>query len=357
MRRGSAAMSNSSSTGRVAALAIGSITALLASGCVPAPAPAADAPAARGIVSPLAGLELAPRTAPPFAFVVCGHVYGAPGAGKARPAATFAGNVARLRATSPDLVMLLGDCVFEWREAELARLHALAADELRLPVFNAPGNHDLADPADYERRFGPRRFAFDHGGCRMVVVDTESEPWHVGGEQLQWLLGELAAAQRARPRALFVFGHKPVWAVTRRHAVAALGGNDPQGLAVVLAARAPQQPTFRRDLLPALRRTAAVVPVWWFAGDVGAFPTSLHLYHARDDEQADLRFVAVGLGDLPRDAFVRVDVPAQGPPRVTAWALATGGGLDVEPLGPEHWTRTLFPDGLPAAARAIVDGW
>jgi hypothetical protein len=323
----------------------------LACGCAEPPAAGA-----RAVHSPLAARALAARARPPFTFVVCGHVYGEPGAGRARPAATFAGNLARLQAAGADFVMLLGDCVYEWCEPELARLHALAADELRLPVLVAPGNHDLADPADFERRFGPRRFAFDHGGCRMLVVDTETEPWHVGGEQAHWLLGELAAAARRPPRAVFVFGHKPVWAVTRRHAVAALGGNDPRGLAAALA-RPPDAPTFRRDLLPALRRTAARVPVCWLAGDVGAFATALHLYHARDDEVPALRFVAVGLGDRPRDAFVRVDVPAEGPPRLTAWELASGRELDLAEHGPEQWQARLFPDGLPPAVRAIVDAW
>ncbi len=324
---------------------------LLACACA-GPAPGGTAP-----WSPLAARALAPRAAPPFTFVACGHVYGAPGPGHARPAATFAGGLQRLRATGADFVMLLGDCVHEWRAPEVDRLHALASHELRLPVFNAPGNHDVADRADYERRVGPPRFAFTHGGCRMIVVDTEHEPWHVGGEQLQWLLGELAAAARTPPRAVFVFGHKPVWAVTQRHAIAALAGNDPRGLAAALA-RPAGAPTFRGELLPVLRALAATVPVWWFAGDVGAFdPNTLHVYHGTDERAPELHFVAVGLGDRPRDCFVRVDVPAAGVPRARAIELATGRELDLAAHGPAAWLDRLFPDGLPAAVQAVVATW
>ena len=334
-------------------------TALAACACTGTPRDPqpARAPAPASLPSPLAATALPVRAAPPFTFVTCGHVYGAPGAGHARPAATFTDNLGRLRATGAEFVMLLGDCVYEWHAAELDRLHALAANELRLPVFNAPGNHDLADPPDYERRFGPRRLAFDHGGCRLLVVDTEVDPWHVAGAQLDWLLAELAAIERTPPRALFVFGHKPVWALTRAHAVAALASNDPRGLATALA-RDDAAPTFRRDVLPALRRAAAHAPVWWFAGDVGAFePNTLHLYHGVDELAPDLHFVAVGLGDRPRDCFVRVDVPAAGSPRVSAIELASGREVDLAAHGPQAWMSRLFPDGLPAAVQAIVDTW
>lgn len=320
-----------------------------------APACAGPRPA-HALHSPLADRDLAPRGAPPFTFVACGHVYGEPGEGHARPAATFAGHVGRLRATGADFLMLLGDCVYTWRDDDLARLATLAGRELALPVFNAPGNHDLADRADYERRFGPAWFAFDHGGCRMLVLDTEADPWHIGGAQLAWLQRELAAARSKPPRAVFVFGHKPVWAVSKRLAVAALGGNDPRSLAVVLA-RPADAPTFRRDLLPAVRELAAVAPVWWFAGDVGAFETSLHLFHAQDDVAPDLHFVAAGLGDRARDAFVRIDVPAAGTPRGTAVEFVTGRELDLADYGPEAWRARLFPHGLPAEVQAVVDGW
>ncbi len=314
-------------------------------------------PEARSIRSSFNGRTLAARSGPPFSFLVCGHVYGRPGIGRPRPATTMVEHVDRMRAANADFLMLLGDCFFAWSEEEIERLTAFLSAELPIPVFNAPGNHDLPDRADYERRFGPTWFAFDQGGCRMIVLDTEIDPWSLSGAQLDFLIAELARARRpeTRPRAIFLFGHKPIWAGTRDTAVASLKSNTPTTLGV-LADRAPELPTFNRDVRPLLREIAKEIPVWFFAGDVGAFEQhTLHLFMEKDDRAPALRYLAVGLGDLDRDAFLKVTVPSAGEPSVEAIEFRSGEHRDMTAYDGAYWMRRFLPEGLPEAALPFLD--
>lgn len=304
----------------------------------------------------LDGRSLPPRDAAPFSFVVAGHVYGRPGLSQPRPASTLVAGARWLSADSPDFSVLLGDTVFGWQSEQLGETLPFLREQLPGPVFQAVGNHELSDPARNEALFGARYHAFDHGGCRMVVLDSESDPWLVRGRQLEFLSAELdAAAQRApRPRAFFLFSHKPIWAMTERTVLAAILGNDQVELPALLAGH--QGPSsFAKVVLPRLRALAASVPVCCFAGDVGAFPPdNLHLFAQRDPQAPGLRYFAVGLGDDPRDAFLSVQLPEEGEPLVRARALADGAQLPLEDYDHESWLQRRLPGGVPKELAAIL---
>ncbi|MCB9830855.1 MAG: hypothetical protein H6807_00140 [Planctomycetes bacterium] len=324
--------------------------------CGEAPRAAAP-PEPRVVTSRYNDLALPPRGREAFRFLVCGHVYGQPGKDRAHPAGSLVAGAPRLRELGADFFMMLGDSVYQWQDDDLARLDRFLRQDLPLPAFNAAGNHELDHREDYRRRFGPTWYAFDHGGCRMVVTDTEIDPWSISGDQLAFLEAELDRAldPRTRPRALFIFAHKPIWAGTRGTAIASLASNTPTTL-VVLARRPPDAPTFNRDLRPRLRQVAALIPVWYFAGDVGAFEeTTLHLFMARDEKAPALRYLAVGIGDHDRDAVIEVVVPETGEPRARGIELRSGRSLDLEDYGSPPWLDRFFPAGLPDAALPYLE--
>jgi len=169
--------------------------------------------------------KLLPNEAGSFRFLVGGHLYGAFREGAPRPASTFVSSLPRLRKLGADFMVSLGDCFYDVLGAEVNETVAVL-DRIGIPVINAPGNHDLRDRAMYRARFGPTWFAFSRGGCRFLVLDTELEPWVIGGQQLEFLKRELQAAG-ASPgvRAVFVFGHRVIFGTTPRLAVASLMSN------------------------------------------------------------------------------------------------------------------------------------
>ncbi len=243
-----------------------------------------------------------------WSFLLGGHLYGDP-AGQDALAATLAEASARLAAGGDDFLFTAGDTfrasAEPWFSATLAGLAAL-----RMPVFNAPGNHDVANRAEYERRFGPAWGAFVHRGCLFVQVDTEAPPWEIGGEQLAGLRATLRlAAERDDVRAVFCVGHKLVFSHRRRYFSLLLGANAHDGLV------GPNR--FVADVLPHLAVVARKKPVFWCAGDIG-IGRSLPLF-VDHDETSGVTFVAVGLGGRPQDLLVRVRL--------------AGGRVDLEPVG------------------------
>ncbi|MDP7070920.1 MAG: metallophosphoesterase [Phycisphaerales bacterium] len=136
----------------------------------------------------------------------------------------------------PDLVMTVGDLVQgyntrpEWISQMTEYRNVMA--NLECPWFPVAGNHDVywrgpgrpADEheSDYEAFFGPLWYAFDHKGCRFIVLYTDEghpetgvktfskpEAQRMSAAQRSWLQSVLDTA--ADKRHVFVFCHHPRW--------------------------------------------------------------------------------------------------------------------------------------------------
>ncbi|MCP4757869.1 MAG: hypothetical protein GY894_04480 [Planctomycetes bacterium] len=136
----------------------------------------------------------------------------------------------------PDFVMTVGDLVQgynarpEWM-AQMTEYRSVMAD-LDCPWFPVAGNHDVywrgpgrppnEHEEDYEAFFGPLWYAFDHKGCRFIVLYTDEgdpdtgiktfskpEAQRMSDAQRNWLQGVLDSA--ADKRHVFVFCHHPRW--------------------------------------------------------------------------------------------------------------------------------------------------
>lgn len=83
-------------------------------------------------------------------------------------------------------------------------------------TFYVPGEHDTAvdDGAQFQQRFGPSWYSFDHRGVHFVglnnVVQIDAMG-KLGAEQLAWLKKDLAAHSPSTP--VVVFAHIPLWMV------------------------------------------------------------------------------------------------------------------------------------------------
>jgi 3',5'-cyclic AMP phosphodiesterase CpdA len=140
-----------------------------------------------------------------------------------------------IRMIHPDFVLWTGDTVYgycdteEELRGELERfIHA--ARETGVPIFNAPGNHEIhfdeghcyspdgtpvksCKGACAERLFvrtfgGPLYGSFDYAGAHFVAIDAEKDTNKVPDDEMSWLEIDL---KRAAPKPVFVFGHTELY--------------------------------------------------------------------------------------------------------------------------------------------------
>ena len=131
-----------------------------------------------------------------------------------------------LAATKPAFVLSVGDTIqglhddtaeAEWREAR-----RILEPYRRIPLYLAPGNHDIwSDPSErLFRQYAGRapHYSFDSGGAHFTVLDnSRSDAWPA--EELGWLEGDLR--EHAAAPVKFVVSHRPTWLLD-----AALGGTS-----------------------------------------------------------------------------------------------------------------------------------
>jgi len=144
----------------------------------------------------------------------------------------FAKAVGKINLMQPEFVMSVGDLIeggsedpgqwaLEWAEFEEK------ADDLQMPFFFCPGNHDISNlpmSGEWKRKFGRSYYHFLYHDVLFVVLNTEEEnpgekvPYRFGAEQTRWFAEVLAQNQNVRWT--FVFFHKPVWTNTDADPVA-----------------------------------------------------------------------------------------------------------------------------------------
>lgn len=264
-----------------------------------------------------------------FSFLVGGHLYGFIPKRTNVPADTFVAAVDRLAAGPDAFFVSLGDFVYGPPHLEPT---AAFLTKLGMPFYNTPGNHDISDRARYAKLTPTAFGCFRAGPAVLVLLDTEQDKWRVSGPQLELLRNAVAWVDRhAGIEHLLVFAHKLVFACDRpRYAAVLAHVNGRDGLQ-------PGRCNFQGEVLPLLAPLAHRKDVVWFGGDVGIV-TSLPLLLDRDPE-SNVTFVAVGLGNLPRDSVLRVHVAKGAPLRFERVPLGDPAQAS-EPLaayGVERW--------------------
>jgi serine/threonine-protein phosphatase CPPED1 len=133
----------------------------------------------------------------------------------------FAEAVKKINLLQPEFVISVGDLIegysedraqwaLEWAEFEGK------TQQLQMPFFYVPGNHDLSSAGmseDWKRKFGRSFYEFRYHDVLFVALNSEdppkSNPFQFSSEQQAWFADVM---QRNRDvRWTFVFMHKPAW--------------------------------------------------------------------------------------------------------------------------------------------------
>jgi 3',5'-cyclic AMP phosphodiesterase CpdA len=168
-------------------------------------------------VDGVAGAARTFATAPRAGDVLRVAVYGDVRGGHA----THGKIISAIAAEAPDLVLASGDLVMRGTdEADWQRFFAVTADLMAsTPFYSCVGNHDVGRAGDLARRFSdifalppgpPDRpagggwYSFDVAGVHVVMLDSNS---YEDATQRRWLETDLAAARKAKARAIIAVTH------------------------------------------------------------------------------------------------------------------------------------------------------
>lgn len=138
-------------------------------------------------------------------------------------------SIAKLRASLLEIQQLTPQPALLWSQGDIClqghvgKQYAECLAEVKIPVRNGPGNHEMMlehkNPRDdFEQMFGPTYYSFDWGGAHMIVLDGNKpipgqKDWKavhgaVEGSELAWLRADLAAQPAGKP--IVVGVHIPI---------------------------------------------------------------------------------------------------------------------------------------------------
>lgn len=259
-------------------------------------------------------------------FIVSAHFYGGEHNKAGFPASTLLGNLGEINSSGAALVACSGD-LFQDVKTDIPRYEKALFSQLKVPLFNAVGNHDVSGNV-YTENYGATWHAFTWNGDRFVFLDTEIDDSSITGEQAAFLQQELANAQTFRN--LFIFSHRPVWAEEDEVMSGLFKHNT----------RSSGSINFKSEMLPLLEAAQEKCPVYWFSGSMGGVPVSF-FYHQVEGQQ--LYFIQTAIRDLPRDAMLHVRANDSG----VKFETVALGETETEPL--ENYTIDYWLEFRPPA--------
>ncbi len=157
-----------------------------------------------------------PADAREFTFVVLGD--NRPAGSGLPPTPVFAEILKEVGYIKPAFVLSSGDLVYgneeslEQYKKECDQVSVLV-NALKVPFFNAPGNHEVAGrqefQAEYMRRFGQMYGSFEFGGCHFTAIGTDEagQSGSLSADQRSWLEKDLDGSKPT-----YVYMHHPVFA-------------------------------------------------------------------------------------------------------------------------------------------------
>jgi hypothetical protein len=238
-----------------------------------------------------------------FEFFVVGHLYGSPSIDDHLPDRLLLQRLPEIISAKPDFMVSLGDVVYQKNQTDFSNLDMTLLQKLPFPLYNTPGNHDVANnPSLYESYFGKQTyFGQEYGPARLIFLDTELVECGLDEPQLEMLQQELnKAINDPETHFIFVFMHKTL--VFQNPEMKALKNKQAMPNVWDCQKKDGANPLMEKFFKPAARHKPVII----FAGDVGAWG-NLSPYYQRD-RWLPLTLVMTGLGDTSQDNIILVHV-------------------------------------------------
>jgi len=239
----------------------------------------------------------------PYSFFVAGHTYGKPGTNTIGFHPPFKNEFDSIKSyPKMSFGILTGDIVQHSNEESWDAID-IDIEELGLPVFLVPGNHDIYDNDLFAQKYGDpehnqRTYRYFLRNKELfVLLDANIDNWSISGDQLSFLQQALEL-HRGRVNSVFIFVHQLIW------------WDDDSVFDSVVTNWPPYTPdttNFWGTIEPLLQDYAS--QVYLIAGDLGANkPAEPYLYYKKDN----ITYMAGGMGSGINDNYLIVSINEQG---------------------------------------------
>lgn len=252
-----------------------------------------------------------------YSFVVSGHFYGGQSNQTHLPCNTILAEIDALNASEHKMLVCLGD-LFKDVKNDIPFYEKALFSKLKLPLFNAVGNHDLSGDV-YQSRYGATNFSFEVGNDYHLFLDTEENDSDLDEEQLR-LLKQAQRGGFAFDN-IFIYSHRTIW----KDAFDEMDGlfaDNTQSLT---------NPNFEDEVLPILKELNEHSEVYWMSGSMGDAPASFFY-----EELDGIHFMATAIRGLKRDALLEV-VVQDGKVSFKGKSLTGQDLLPIESYNIEFW--------------------
>jgi hypothetical protein len=231
-----------------------------------------------------------------YSFIVSGHFHGASNNTSTYPAATLLANIDTINKSQAAFLMCLGDMFLDVNEDYIKHYKKSLFDRLKIPLFNAVGNHDVSNGNLYSRIYGSTYYTFKIGKALFIVLDTEINDGSIRNEQLQMFIDVFNKNKIDNFKNVFVFSHRPIWAehipryskLFKENTRTLIGENN-----------------FETEIQPIIKKAAKSVNVFWISGSMGSGPSS---FFYDKNEETNITYMQTAIRDTPRDAMLQVNI-------------------------------------------------
>jgi Calcineurin-like phosphoesterase len=278
--------------------------------------------------SPFNNLEVLPADSTGhYRILIGGHFHGESTNRSGYPAATLLANLDTINSLGANLFLSTGD-LFMDPVNDMPRYERSLFSKLKMPLFNAPGNHDLTDGyadtlranhGDTESWFAIRasdprfpelftihcwsrsltdaeqHFLATQPRDEIAMLDTERDDGSLDAAALMALEGLADRADSGYVNQVILVSHRPIWAEDDPRYSPFFKDNT----------RSLTGTNFQKDVYPLLEKIAEHAHVYWISGSLGgSAPSSIFFQeHAKN-----ITYIQCAIRDEPRDALLIADV-------------------------------------------------
>ncbi len=280
------------------------------------------------VISPFNKIALK-DTSSVYSFIVSGHFHGASTNVSTFPASTILSNLDTLNALHPLFLMSLGDMFLDVNETYIHNYKKSLFDKLKMPLFNAVGNHDVSNGNRYEKEYGSSYFTLKNGTELFIILNTEINDGSIKGDQFDFLVEAVRSAGNYKN--IFIFSHRPIWAENNSRYKNLFIGNTRTEIG---------RNNFEDVVLPLLMNYSKVKHFYWISGSMAGGPAS---FFYDKDPVSTITYMQSAIRDQERDAVLQIFIN-KGVVRFNGISL-TGQNLDaVENYNLSFWKNTISPE-------------
>ncbi|MFI3250372.1 MAG: CotH kinase family protein [Eubacteriales bacterium] len=201
------------------------------------------------------------------------------------------------------------------------------SNEISVPFYAIPGNHDLDTAEYYDENepyiqfYGVTYQYFIENNNIFFLLDVAEEGWHLPQEQMNLIKTVLNQNQNAQN--IFVITHQLNWWNTNQEArFGSFAPNSTAGLT-------QDPPNFYDEVLPLFDGFDG--GLYFIAGDTGAFANGNEIFYEKD---RNITYLSNGVGGNEKDSVLKFDIYSNGSVKITLIPL------NETQLGPiENYSR------------------